>query len=494
MIIKNNSNNNKINGLRIFFQKGILDTPIIIENSHNNTIVNSQFTFENYEGYVIEIREGMGNLIEYNVLKSLTLDGDMAVIQENKNDTVNNIVQYNSATTGKQVKIDLTTPTTIPIDTPQITITANVTVINGTNWNSPYVPVEQGTLSIYINGVEYTYTMNGSIISMNYTLTGNENGQLFIEAVYKDQKRENRYTIVNKTITLTKYTPTIIVGTNTNNSTTILTAIILDNNKNIIYNGRVAFKINGKTVGHSEIKNGLALLVLDTRNYNVGNYTVTCVYGGNNYYTEVTGESILTINSLNIKQVIIPVTTKTGSTITLTSYLTSDDKTLVTNGRVVFKLNGKTLKDEFENILYGSVTNGMASITYSLPNTMAAKEYILTAVAAGHNYDRIETNTTFTVEKQNTQVILNPQHVKRSNKTQITAQIIDETGNFVTGTTKVAIKLNNKTIAHTTASNGILNTTLDLSIYKQSYFDLTIVAGENNLYNSSKSTNALIIE
>ena len=494
LIIKNNSNNNKINGLRISFRNGILDTPIIIENSHNNTIVNSQFTFENYEGYVIEIREGMGNLIEYNVLKSLTLDGDMAVIQENKNDTVNNIVQYNSATIGKEVKIDLTTPTTIPIDTPQITITANVTVINGTMWDSPYVPVEQGTLSIYINGVEYTYTMNGSIISMDYTLTGNENGQLFIEAVYKDQKRENRYTIVNKTITLTKYTPTIIVGTNTNNSTTILTAIILDNNKNIIYNGRVAFKINGKTVGHSEIKNGLALLVLDTRNYNVGNYTVTCVYGGNNHYTEATGESILTINSLNIKQVIIPVTTKTGSTITLTSYLTSDDKTLVTNGCVVFKLNGKTLKDEFGNILYGSVTNGMASITYSLPNTMAAKEYILTAVAAGHNYDRIETNTTFTVEKQNTQVILNPQHVKRSNKTQITAQIIDETGNFVTGTTKVAIKLNNKTIAHTTASNGILNTTLDLSIYKQSYFDLTIVAGENNLYNSSKSTNALIIE
>ena len=494
LIIKNNSNNNKINGLRISFRNGILDTPIIIENSHNNTIVNSQFTFENYEGYVIEIREGMGNLIEYNVLKSLTLNGDMAVIQENKNDTVNNIVQYNSATVGKEVKIDLTTPTTIPADTLQITITANVTVKNGTMWNSPYVPVEQGTLSIYINGVEYTYTMNGSIISMNYTLTGNENGQLFIEAVYKDQKRENRYTVVNKTITLTKYTPTIIVGTNTNNSTTILTAIILDNNKNIIYNGRVAFKINGKTVGHSEIKNGLALLVLDTRNYNVGNYTVTCVYGGNNHYAEATGESILTINSLNIKQVIIPVTTKTGSTITLTSYLTSDDKTLVTNGRVVFKLNGKTLKDEFGNILYGSVTNGMASITYSLPNTMAAKEYILTAVAVGHNYDRIETNTTFTVEKQNTQVILNPQHVKRSNKTQITAQIIDETGNFVTGTTKVAIKLNNKTIAHTTASNGILNTTLDLSIYKQSYFDLTIVAGENNLYNSSKSTNALIIE
>ena len=84
LIIKNNSNNNKINGLRILFQKDILDTPIIIENSHNNTIVNSQFTFKNYEGYVIEIREGMGNLIEYNVLKSLTLDGDRAVIQENK--------------------------------------------------------------------------------------------------------------------------------------------------------------------------------------------------------------------------------------------------------------------------------------------------------------------------------------------------------------------------------------------------------------------------
>ena len=106
----------------------------------------------------------------------------------------------------------------------------------------------------------------------------------------------------------------------------------------------------------------------------------------------------------------------------------------------------------------------------------------------------LQNDTTLTLEKHNTQVILQPQYLNRSKNATIKAKIIDEEGNLVIGTTKVAIKLNNKTITHAIAVNDILNATLDLSIYKQSLFNLTIVAGENKLYNSSKSTNALIIE
>ena len=143
---------------------------------------------------------------------------------------------------------------------------------------------------------------------------------------------------------------------------------------------------------------------------------------------------------------------------------------------------------------YATINNGIASIDYELSSSIGAKNYTLTAVAMDKTYNRIETNTTLTLEKHNTQVILQPQYLNRSKNAIIKAKIIDEEGNLVIGTTKVAIKLNNKTITHAIAVNGILNATLDLSIYKQSLFNLTIVAGENKLYNSSKSTNALIIE
>ena len=192
--------------------------------------------------------------------------------------------------------------------------------------------------------------------------------------------------------------------------------------------------------------------------------------------------------------VVEPTTAKTTNTITLTSHIIGEDNKQINNGKAIFKLNGKTLKDEFGNIIYTKIVNGIATINYRLSNTISAKTYTITVVAQGNNYDRIEANSTLTVQKTNTQLILQPQYLNRNTTNTIKAIIVDEQGELVVGTTKVAIKLNNKTIINTIATNGILNTPIDLTNYKNNIYNITIIAGENSLYNSSKATNAIIIK
>ena len=485
ILIKNHSDNNKIESLNVY-GLSVINTPMIIENSNNNNIMACTFTYNNYEGYAIEIKEGVNNTIEYNIINTKTLTGDNAILQENINDTVNNIVRYNYEKAGIPVALKLTTPTTTKINE-TITIIANVTTYN--------IPNINGTITFRINGIEQTYDVVDGIVEITYTITEKDGDKLLITAIYKDPSLTNNINIENTTILIEKNAVSLIVGNTTNKgSTATLTAILLDENSNIINNGKVAFKINGKTVGIANITGGVAILTIDTTKYNTGSYTITVTYGGTAYYATATNEGILTIKNYNVKMTVEPTTAKTTNTITLTSHIIGEDNKQINNGKAIFKLNGKTLKDEFGNIIYTKIVNGIATINYTLPNTISAKTYTITVVAQGKNYDRIEANSTLTVQKTNTQLILQPQYLNRNTTNTIKATIVDEEGELVVGTTKVAIKLNNKTIINTIATNGILNTPIDLTNYKNNIYNITIIAGENSLYNSSKATNAIIIK
>ena len=67
-----------------------------------------------------------------------------------------------------------------------------------------------------------------------------------------------------------------------------------------------------------------------------------------------------------------PQSAKPGDNITLSATVTDGDKNL-NSGRVIFKLNGKTLKDKDGKVLYVNVENGIATTTYTLPAKTKAK-------------------------------------------------------------------------------------------------------------------------
>ncbi len=71
----------------------------------------------------------------------------------------------------------------------------------------------------------------------------------------------------------------------------------------------------------------------------------------------------------------------------------------VTDGKVVFKINGTTIKDNNSIPIYANVTNGIATLQYIIPNGISAKDYNITAVYANKDYYRAQTVTLLTAQK-----------------------------------------------------------------------------------------------
>ena len=108
---------------------------------------------------------------------------------------------------------------------------------------------------------------------------------------------------------------------------------------------------------------------------------------------------------------------------------------------------------------------------------MSAKDYTLTAVYSNKFYDRAEVNSTVKILKTNTHIELNPQTYTKGTQTSIYARVLDENNNLISKTTSVCIKVNGKTMIHTTSINGIINAT---------------ISGENNGFGMSTTTTVLM--
>ena len=89
------------------------------------------------------------------------------------------------------------------------------------------------------------------------------------------------------------------------------------------------------------------------------------------------------------------ITASAGETITLIA--TINTGTTVNTGKIVFKINGKTVKDSNGKLIYAKVSNNQVNFTYTLSSDMKAKEYNLTATFISSDYDRLEDTKTLTV-------------------------------------------------------------------------------------------------
>ena len=190
-----------------------------------------------------------------------------------------------------------------------------------------------------------------------------------------------------------------------------LRAQVTDSEGNPVSNGRVIFKVNGKTIRDNngniiyvQVINGIAIL----ENYRVpttwikSKPVLNAVYGGNNQY--ITGRTNNTI-PMNItkKEVSMTMTTNTttvkpGQTIKITVKITEKDAN-VNEGQVLFKVNGKTMRDNKGYIVYHEVKDGLVTITYTIPENARARDYTFTCVYGHKLYNRNDINSTITVVK-----------------------------------------------------------------------------------------------
>ena len=324
-----------------------------------------------------------------------------------------------------------------------------------------------------------------------------------LESANKEIKRLNTYiaNLLNKT----KLNTTITINPiqSSVGSITTLSAKIKDEKGKNVTDGRVIFKINGITLKdnygnilYAIVSNGTANLKYKVQAVWIKNTSyIEAVYSGSDKYTSSRTKST---NALKISKGTAKITldqtkitAKTGQTITLRAKVTDTNDNRIDNDKVVFKLNGKTLKDNNGNPIKVRVIDGEAKLNYTIPPIYSAKTYTLTAVFGG-NYQRTETNGTLKLEKKAVTINKNTITTK-NNKTTIKATIIDETGKQLIKNTPLAIKINGKTVLKgVNSTNGTIDISFNLAL-NPGLYELLIISGENGIYKTAKMTTILKI-
>lgn len=170
-----------------------------------------------------------------------------------------------------------------------------------------------------------------------------------------------------------------------------------------ISKGKVSFKVNGKTLKdangkiiYAKIVNGTATI----EDYEVPeswkDSTIQAVYSGCSDVDKLSSQKEeITITAAEPSITTEDVSTTVGGTVTLKATVTA--AVPVNTGKVVFKINGKTVKDANGKVIYTKVADGQVSVEYTLPDEFKAGSYDLTAVFISSDYGKLEDVKTLTV-------------------------------------------------------------------------------------------------
>lgn len=361
---------------------------------------------------------------------------------------------------------------------------------------------------------EYVYNVN-SIETINITLSysGNNSYNPSVNATSVNVRK------IKTTITVTPINE--YIGENIT-----LTANLLNEYGNPVTGGNIVFKINGKTLRTDgkfnsdmppmkfSVVNGIVTYTLNAESYLCNARNITATYSGSGIYEESRSSAVdiklnkriafvnLTLNPSVAKQndnIIFMVSVK--------DITPNTTNTIVKNGKMIFKINGKTLKDEDGNIIILNVTDGMLNFTYKVPLGLAAtdnanniRNYMVEAVYSNKIYTSYtKANTTFTLEKSD--ISFNYDIVTyntTSKKLLIKANLTDYMGNLVVGTNKICIKVNEKSIMdennqikYFMINNGQIDLS-DIQLTNNMVNSITLVTGQREAYNEVRNTTTII--
>jgi len=290
----------------------------------------------------------------------------------------------------------------------------DTTTITGTVKKSEEEPLSGTEVLIKINDEEYTTTTNDEgIYEYIYTPAKIGDYNVTVTAVEFGQSTANTTFKVTKPITIITLNP---IKTVLDEETTIIANVTtLDNSP--VSGGKVAFKLNGKTIKdengkviYANVVDGKASIPYTfTLSSIQGN--ITAVYSGSTSYNgsrseaiqaeieqsqdeepQLTGVATVTVNDF---------TALPGETITITATV-KDGQVNIDEGKVVFKIAGKTVKDEDGKTIYVKVVDGKATLDYTIPTTYKVKDYILKVTYTSSTYDKTENESTLSIVKEKT--------------------------------------------------------------------------------------------
>ena len=381
------------------------------------SINNTTYTYNTITGqagniYAIEVFGGTNTNISNNNIK-ITGRTPMAIGAIGENITINNNnITSKGQTNNTEGSADYLKPRTTGIYTylSNKGITINNNTINTRRGRGIYIEQTNNTKIInnQINTNKHDYTIeitgNNNTIKHNYLLSRNHEANNSIKATENNTIQNNTNKPLQPIYTIN------INNTNKNNKINITATITLNyETMTNLSKGKVTFKVNRKTlkdengkVIYAKVVNGTATIenYIVPSDWTKEGTTIQAVYSGSTQCDKLTSEKTnITINkeapTLTIDS-IEPIAA--GSTITLKASITDNNKEINT-GKIVFKINGKTVKDENGKVIYAKVVNGQVSVNYRLPESYKAGNYTITATYIGTDYDKLTSENTISIIK-----------------------------------------------------------------------------------------------
>ena len=304
--------------------------------------------------------------------KSIKTAQDLSSTNKSLKGTIPTRMSVTNKITTYNTKVQLTA-TVVNNKTNEYVIEGNVTFkIN----NSPIAT------SKITNGKAHCTYNPINLTPKKYTITAIYSGT----HVFKNSSATGTLTVTKKNSNMVLSDKVISYG----NKVQLVATITDKNTKSYVSNGKVAFKVNDKTVGYGSVSNGKAYYTYDSSKLSAKSYKLSAVFGETSQYLSSKDNALLTINKLNSTISLADKSVLAGNKIQLVATITNkNNNAYISNGKVAFKVNGKTIG-------YGSVSSGKAYYTYNTAELDTGK-YKLTATYGGNNIYSSSTATTKTL-------------------------------------------------------------------------------------------------
>ncbi|AWX32223.1 Ig-like domain-containing protein [Methanosphaera sp. BMS] len=354
----------------------------ILENVENSNITNTKANTTSAN--TVDLINSNGNTIKTNTFYAQEAMGDNAVSCDESSTT--NVITSN---------IPYTTDIIVAPEELYVNVENDITVSTLGSDNKKV----NGTFAIYINGEQFAVSQTCNTTTVVYTPTTIGDLELTVEFIPSSTSYQPSTATVTIPVVSNQAVLNVSEVTANAGETVTLTTTVKDMLGNNINIGKVTFKVNGKTVKdangkviYAKVVDGVASVEYTVPEDLAGqNYTITAVYAGSAGFAKVQNTSTLLIkdDEASIEFENEPVTAKVGQTVTFTVKVTGDAT------KVVFKINGKSLKDANGKVIYAKVVDGIATVDYVIPEGMKAKDYTLSAVTMGG--ERLTAEQKFTI-------------------------------------------------------------------------------------------------
>ena len=410
---------------------------------------------------------------------------------------------YNAKTINQKLVIENKTAIiTIDTNTPK---TMDILEINTTILNLDNTPINTGEAVFKINGdsinetIIATVVVNNSNIKLNYTLPANmKEGRYTLSVEFRNEYYNTK--IESKSVdVLPRGIRNITLDTTeikTLQNMTINTQLYDEYGQTLIGENSVDVLINNIKVFNTTISGGVLNITVATDTLLSGQYNITLLIHKNGIYDKLVVDSKLNITNRDVDIIVMPnnpyVMDSLDVNITLND---TKDGRIINDGYVIFKINGCTLKDDTNKTIKVIPTDSMAQLNYILPSHIGGGKYVLTVIYTNKYYNQMRVNSSFNIYKRSiADINIDTIEIKTKENTTLNIQLNDMMGKKLVGNMKVAIKLNSKTLIHTTAVDGIINTTLNTDTLKSGNYTITVKVGENSLYNMGSYDVNLIVK